>query len=559
MSTTRSLVLCCALIAACGTVADAQTYRTNRGIRGAYLRPPTTLTGPSSLETQLQGLAKARVTDLFLETLYWGVTTGKKGVFNNRFTRTANGQTVPYDYFADAIPLAAKYNIRMHAWCETAYLQFGSTGAYNFTINAPGESQGDPAWTAINISTGAGGGDGTSGQVFGNLAHPGLQAKIRAYFAELAGYPGLWGIQTDYHRFALDNNLSDSYPSPWSYDAWTRSAFQAAFGSDPQLTARFPGDAQYNNFLAWRNTQIVQAASQMKQGVDGVNPSIEFSISMFPNPEVAKCQDWRTMASTGAIEWLMPQVYGSTASNISSNLNTVSSSASGKRVIATLYVDSTVNHPTIDVQLTATLNTNPVIRDWCFFSSPSFQSAPSQTLVSNHVLSTAYRKQRGDFNDDGYIDARDWTLFRAVYNGTAVSSGGANARYNYVAGGSIDETDWTAFKLEFLKARFGEEGIMDFRDLAALIGSFGVATPAGYPGQNLYDLNGDGIVNYVDLSIVAQLPGGLLPDSDVNASGRTDIEDLYSLNQNLNRDVNRDGVINSGDIATLETLLKIQQ
>lgn len=537
--------------------AEAQTYRATRPIRGAWLRPPSTVTGSGSLETQLQGMAQAGLTDLYLETLYWGVSTGKKGVFNNRFTQTVNGQAVPYDYLAAAIPVAAKYNIRLHAWCESAYLQFGSTGAYNFTINAPGQSQGDPAWMAINISTGAGGGDGTSGQIFGNLCHPGLQTKLRNYFAELAGYPGLWGVQSDYHRFPLDNNTGDSYPTPDSYDTWSRTTFQGIYGSDPQLTARFPGDPQYNNFVAWRKAQIVQCANQMKQGIDGVNTGVDFSVAMFANPEVAKCQDWASMASIGYVKTLVPMAYGSTQSSITSDLNTVKNSSSGKRVVAGLYIDSTSGHPTIAQQLAAA--TSASIQEWIFFSAGTFQTPANQTTVRSYITGTV-TKQRGDFNNDGYIDARDWAMFSAVYSGTPVSSAGGNARYNYNGDSVIDATDLAAFKVEFAKFRFGEDGVVSQRDLDAFLACYGATTPAGYPSQHLFDLNGDGVVNYADQLILhSLLTTSVAPDTDVNQDGKVDIEDLYSLNQNLNRDVNRDGVIDGKDIGELEWQVQLLQ
>lgn len=551
MTTARSMVLAAGLLVGLVTqFAEAQTYRSTRPIRGAWLRPPSSVTGSASLETQLQGMAQAGLTDLYLETLYWGVSTGKKGVFNNRFTQVVSGQVVPYDYLAAAIPVAAKYNIRLHAWCETAYLQFGSTGAYNFTINAPGQSQGDPAWMAINISTGAGGGDGTSGQVFGNLCHPGLQAKLRSYFGELAGYPGLWGVQSDYHRFALDNNTGDSYPSPWSYDTWSRTTFQGIYGSDPQLTARFPGDPQYNNWLAWRKAQIAQAANQMKQGIDAVNTGIDFSIAMFANPEVAKCQDWQSMAANGYVETLIPMAYGSTQTSITNDLNTVRNNASGRRVVAGLYTDSTSGHPTISQQLAAA--TSATIQEWVFFSAGTFQTPANQTAVRNYVTATV-TKQRGDFNNDGYVDARDWALYDAVYTGTPVNVTGPNSRYNYNGDSVINATDYALFKAEFARFRFGEDGVVDQRDLDAFLKCVGATTPVGYPSQHLYDLNGDGVVNYTDqLRLHSLLTATVTPDSDVNADGKIDIDDLYALNQNLNRDVNRDGLINTADIAELE-------
>ena len=499
------------------SVAEAQTYRATRPVRGVYLRPPASLTGASGLEGNLANMGNARATDLFLETLYWGVSTGKQGVFNARFG---------FDYLQQAVVRSARYGIRVHAWCESAYLQFGSTGAYNFTVNAPGQSEGNPEWKCISSNTLAGGGDGTAGQIFGNLAHPGLQAKLRNYFAELATYPGIWGVMTDYHRYALDDNTSDSNPAPWSFDTWSRNSFMAIYGpgADPltkAIATSGSSGTQYTNFINWRKAGTTEAARQMKLGIDSVEPGVEFSAAMFANPEAAKCQDWKAWATNGYIDWLCPMVYNSAASAITADLNTVKANANGRRVIASLYTDSTSGHPTLSQQLTACSNatgtTGVGIQDWIFFSGPTFTVVANQTTLSNFVTATA-TKQRGDFNNDGYIDSSDWQAFQTVYNGTPVSSAGGNARYNYDGNGVINETDWTQFKAEFFRWHFGESIRVGFRELNALIACWG-GTPVNPSIKHLYDLNGDGVVNQPDLDLVMlqrSCPG------DLNGDGMVD-------------------------------------
>ena len=68
----RSLAVVAGLAALIGgaSLAEAQTYRSTRPIRGAWLRPPSALTGTGSLDETLQSLAAAGVTDLFLEPFY---------------------------------------------------------------------------------------------------------------------------------------------------------------------------------------------------------------------------------------------------------------------------------------------------------------------------------------------------------------------------------------------------------------------------------------------------------------------------------------------------------
>lgn len=548
----RSLAMVAGLAALVGGVslAEAQTYRSTRPVRGAWLRPPSTLTGAGSLDETLQGLAAAGVTDLFLETFYWGVSTGKQGVFNARFG---------FDYLQSAIIMSARYGIRVHAWCESAYWQYGSTGGYNFTVNAPGQSEGNPDWKSISSTTGAGGGDGTAGQVFANLCHPGVQAKLKAYFTELAGYKGLFGIQTDYHRFALDDNTSDSNPAPWSFDTYSRNTFMALGNADPLTNAVTTSGSEYTNFLNWRKAGVTEAARQMKLGIDSVDSGVEFSAAMFASPETAKCQDWKTWATNGYIDWLMPMAYGSTTTGIRNDLNTVKASAAGRRVIAGLYIDSTSGHPTLANQLSAansaTGTTGTGVQDWVFFSGGTFNVAANQTTLYSYITGTA-QKQRGDFNDDGYIDSADWAAFRAVYNGTPVSSAGANARFNYNGDSQITESDWILFKHEFARNIFGEDGTVGQREFDAFMQCMNALQGNNPVRKHLYDFDGNGIVNYQDqLRFHQLLTTSIGDDSDVNRDGKVDIEDLYKQNQSP-IDVNRDGVIDAADTAALEATLR---
>jgi uncharacterized lipoprotein YddW (UPF0748 family) len=556
MSTIRfgaSSVAALILLAAAAPTASAQTYRTTRPIHGVWLRGPAALTGVNSLDTNLQNFASAGITDLFLDTLYYGLTVGKQGVFNSWYSS---------DYLQSAITASAKYGIRVHAWCESALLQYGTTGRYNFTVNPAGQSVGDPAWLAISSATGQSGGDYTDpNMVFGNLAHPGLQAKLRTYFAELAGYPGLWGIQTDYHRYPLDANSSDANPAPWSFDAYSRNAFMAIYGpaNDPLLKAISTSGSsgtQYTNFLNWRKAQITEAARQMKLGIDPVDSGIEFSAAMFAVPVTAKCSDWASWASNGYVDWLVPMCYGSSTSSITNDLTIVKNASSGRRVIAGLYTDSTSGHPTISQQLTAANSVS--VQDWVFFSGPTFTVAANRSTILTFITGTT-QKQRGDFNNDGYIDSTDWTLFRALYNGTPVSAAGANARFNYNGDSQITEADWTLFKSEFARWHFGEDGVVDQRSLDAFLQCMN-ASQGTSSQKHLYDLDGNGVVNYQDQLILhSLLTTQIAPDTDVNSDGRMDINDLYALNQNLNRDVNRDGVIDTGDIAELDKRLQMER
>jgi uncharacterized lipoprotein YddW (UPF0748 family) len=508
-----------------------------RPIRGVWLRPPTTISG---LEVNLAQFAAAGVQDLFLETLYWGVSTGHAGVFNARFS---------FDYLDQAIKAAAKYNIRVHAWVESAYWQFGSTGGYNFTNN--------PEWQAWNIATNSNGGDGTAGQVFCNLGNPGVQAKMRAYCAELAGYTGLWGIQTDYHRYPLDNSTTDSYSAPWSYDTWTRSTFAAIYGSDPQTAAATSSGSLWQPFLSWRRAGISAAAREMHAGIKGVNTGVEFSSAMFASAmsssaQIAKCQDWYSWATNNYVDTFVPMAYGSTASSIQTDITQTKTFAAGKRVVAGLAITGTSSHPIITDQLNAIKAVG--VESFVFFDGTSFSTTANQFMMSSWILNTA-TIQKGDFNADGYVDARDRALMATVYTGTPVTVTTANRRYDLNGDNIINAADAVLSNRYFAKFRFGEDGVVDQRDIDTLRACFGATAPvAGV--QHMYDLNGDGVVDYSDQLILhTLLTASVGPDLDVNRDGRVSIEDMYSQ-QRSPIDVNRDGAVGVADADSLAAALR---
>lgn len=508
-----------------------------RPIRGVWLRPPSSI---SALETNLAQFAAARVTDLYLETFYHGLSTGAAGQFAARFG---------INYLDQAIKAAAKYNIRVHAWCESGYWQFGTTGQSNFVAN--------PEWRSFNVATNDVGGDGTAGQVFANLANPGVQAKMRAYFAELAGYTGLWGIQTDYHRFALDNNTSDTYPAPWSYDTWSRTTFQAMYGSDPITTAATTSGARWLDFLSWRRAGVSAAAREMHEGINGVHSGIEFSAAMFASAmsssaQLAKCQDWYTWTTNNWIETLVPMAYGSTTSSIQTDINLTKTYAAGKRVVAGLAITGTSPHPAIADQLNAIKAVG--VESFVFFDGTAFSATASQFAVSNWVLNTA-TTQKGDFNVDGYIDSRDQALLASIYTGTPVNVNANNRKYDLDSNNTINADDVSLFWRYFAKFRFGEDEVVDQRDIDAVRACFGATAPvAGI--QHLYDLDGDADVDYADQVLLhGLLTTVITPDFDVDRNGRINIDDLY-VQWRTPIDVNRNGVVNDLDAVVLESLLR---
>ncbi|MBL8087435.1 MAG: family 10 glycosylhydrolase [Chthonomonas sp.] len=459
--------------------ALGQTYRSDRPIRGVWLRPPSTI---SSLETSLQAYARAGITDLYLETFYHGLSTGKQGIFNSRFG---------YDYLGQAIPLAARYNIRVHAWVEAGYWQYQTTGAYNFTSN--------PEWQVKSIATGATGGD-QAGQVFANLCHPGVQAKLRAYCTELAGYSGLWGIQTDYHRMPIDDVTNDVYSAPWSYESWSNAQFMAIYGAGADIFTQADRSTKpyWNQFLNWRRAGISEAARQMYLGIKDGSDDIPFEGAIFASAmsssaQIAKCQDWPSWCSGGYLDMPTPMAYGS-LSGITSDLNTAKSSAAGKRVVAGLAITS--GHPALTDQLDKTRDAG--VGDFILWEGNQITASIEPTLLAWLQNTTNAKPMRADLNDNRVLDVADYLQFLTGYSGTAVG-GQSAARANMDADTDIDSNDHKLFREAIAGYRIGHYGKLSNGDRTQL-NLARTAAPAGGGAtvKNVYDFDNDGDVDDMD-------------------------------------------------------------
>lgn len=485
-----------------------------RRIRGVWLRPVQPI---ASLEAIMEQLAEAGVQDLFLETFYHGLATNDSDVFNDRFA---------FDYLADAIEMGAKYGIRLHAWLETSYWSWSGSGDYVLDQH--------PEWKVVDHTGATDIGD-NPGQVFVNLMIPGVQTMIGDYCVELAsGYPGLWGIQTDYHRFPLDNNAGDEQDGPYSFDAWSRSVFQAITGFDPINFGPNPGGPLWDQFTDFRRGGIAECARVMESRISGEDMGIQFSGAVFAHAmtsssQFVKMQDWPTMAANGWLPNVVPMAYASSTFGIGNDLTAALNQAGGARVIAGLAIINPSSRPGISAQLDTTYARG--IEDFVFFEGTVISGSSSRQAELQGYLDSRGPFQTADFDADHDVDGADWDAFYAAYPGEPVAAGGSSADLN--GDGVVDADDEHRLLQQFKAFRFGADGWADAKDINALEANRSAEAAGVAFRDNLFDLNGDGRVDDLDLGRLTSLldePTGEPCEADLAAPfGVLDLADINTF------------------------------
>lgn len=141
-----------------------------------------------------------------------------------------------------------------------------------------------------------------------NPALPEVRAYEMGLMLELARrYPVGW-IHLDYIRFPCDP--AEPY---FSFDAKTRSLFEAATGQDPAaIKAKDSGNIMWNEWIEWNGGHVTRFVRELKTALAGLGRPVKISAAVFPAADKAKVligQDWAAWAAEGLVDMLCPMLY----------------------------------------------------------------------------------------------------------------------------------------------------------------------------------------------------------------------------------------------------------
>jgi uncharacterized lipoprotein YddW (UPF0748 family) len=242
---------------------------------GGLLLPRGFEDGKARLRRDFSLYQKLKITNVFLLT---------KTDADYCFYDTHVGLRHPdfdWDILEVACEIADELNISIHPWiCAMTNRHLIS---------------GNPTVAMVDI-------EGNPSSDWSNPMLPEVRNYILNIVNEIITNYNVKGIHLDYIR----------YPdSIYSYDSYSRNAFQSEYGFDPITNPSAP------EWLNWRCKQITQLVNDVKVAVKNYNPDLKLSAAVIVPQSTAKAtvfQDWADWSDKRLIDFLCPMAY--TASTV---------------------------------------------------------------------------------------------------------------------------------------------------------------------------------------------------------------------------------------------------
>lgn len=272
-------------------------------VRGVWLSRDVVVQGRTSMREAFRELKSAGFNTVYINNWYLGSTIYPSDVLASYGGDEQLSDYHGWDPLAAALEEAHRIGIEVHVWFE-----YGLIGYYSY----PGQQsagpilENHPDWLMTDRNGQHYYTDGYGNyQYWMDPAHPAIVQFLKQLFVEVAEkYPALDGIQTDRIR----------YPGiGFSFSDTTRAAYQRETGgSDPINIAQ--SDAEWSDFVSWRERQTSDLADTIYQAIKRVNPEIVVSSAVAPpymlSGDQDKLQDWPTWLTEHSVDYVCPMLYG---------------------------------------------------------------------------------------------------------------------------------------------------------------------------------------------------------------------------------------------------------
>lgn len=321
------LLLVCglSLLLPCGSQAASRADAFSH--LGVWLRPEASET---SMVAQLDDIAKAGFTDVYLETFYHGFV-----IYPSRLV-PQRPEMKGTDYLGLYVREAKKRGLRVHAWLETFYWEV-DTQAYPQFPRTPLLDK-HPEWRLL-LRDGSPTCKAESAHNFANPAHPEVRKLVADMIEEIIRRYEVVGVNLDYIRYPAGEMDA-------GYDDYTRNLYRKKYGVDPLTIERATTSSAWRHWVWFREEQVLEMARMARERVKKAKPNVTVSAAIFPSPESdryksTKFQNWREMVRRGYVDEIIPMAYASSLEGVQEEVMTVLNALppmSGVKVIPALAV-----------------------------------------------------------------------------------------------------------------------------------------------------------------------------------------------------------------------------
>jgi len=262
--------------------------------------------GKAKIEEDFKLYEKLKITNVFLLA---------KGPYDYLYYDTKVGFKNPnfdWDVLKTALEIAAQHGLSIHAWVVV------NRNSILISNN--------PSYAMVDIN-------GNPSSEWSNPAIPEVRSYIFNIIREIIMNYDVKGVHLDYIRYPGSN---------YSYDNYSRSAFQSEYGFDPLTNPNAPEWAE------WRTRQITSQVTVSKTIIKSYNPKIQLSAAVV-SPSSARLgvfQDWIDWSNKGLMDFLCPMAYTDSTTLFESYVNDIMRNVGEKtEVLAGIGIYLYYNNP----------------------------------------------------------------------------------------------------------------------------------------------------------------------------------------------------------------------